>query len=109
MLWDKTLSRPEAFAIIDTGSRPGRFTSFIRFRNASYRQITFAQLEQASACAASLFRQQALRPGDAVLVLHPISIELYRPLLLLFRLPLIAMFLDPSAGRTTRHPCRPRD
>jgi acyl-CoA synthetase (AMP-forming)/AMP-acid ligase II len=79
-------TRPEAAAIIDTRCRRSRATSF-------------AQLDQAAARAAGLLWQQGLRPGDAVLVFHPMSAELYIALSAIFRLRLIAMFLDPSAGR----------
>jgi olefin beta-lactone synthetase len=63
------------------------------------RTTTFAQLERSSDQAAALLWQAGLRPGDAVLVFHPMSAELYIALLALFRLGMIAMFLDPSAGR----------
>jgi acyl-CoA synthetase (AMP-forming)/AMP-acid ligase II len=79
-------TRPEAAAIIDTRWRRGRVTSF-------------AQLDQAASRAAGLLWQHGLRPGDAVLVFHPMSAELYVALIAIFRLGLIAMFLDPSAGR----------
>jgi acyl-CoA synthetase (AMP-forming)/AMP-acid ligase II len=79
-------TRPEAAAIIDTRCRRRRVTSF-------------AQLDQAAARTAGLLWQQGLRPSDAVLVFHPMSAELYIALSAIFRLRLIAMFLDPSAGR----------
>jgi acyl-CoA synthetase (AMP-forming)/AMP-acid ligase II len=81
-------------------------------RRGHDRTTTFAQLERASAQAATLFWEAGLRPGDAVLVFHPMSAELYVALLGLFRLGLIAMFLDPSAGRDHLERCcalhRPR-
>jgi acyl-CoA synthetase (AMP-forming)/AMP-acid ligase II len=73
-------------AIIDPWRRRSRLT-------------TFAQLDEAAARAASLLEQHGLRPGDAVLVFHPMSAELYTALLALFQLGLVAMFLDPSAGK----------
>jgi acyl-CoA synthetase (AMP-forming)/AMP-acid ligase II len=79
-------TRPGAAAIIDTRCRRSRVTSF-------------AQLDQEGARAAGLLWRQGLRPGDAVLVFHPMSAELYVALIALFRLRLVAMFLDPSAGR----------
>jgi len=78
--------RPKAAAILD--SRRGRS-----------RSTSFADLDEAAARAARLLWQQGLRPGDAVLVFNPMSAELYIALLALFRLGLVAMFLDPSAGR----------
>jgi acyl-CoA synthetase (AMP-forming)/AMP-acid ligase II len=78
--------RPDAPAIIDRCRGKDRIT-------------TFAGLERQSQHAAALFRKNGLRPGDAVLVFYPMSAELYVVLLGLFRLGVVAMFVDPSAGR----------
>ncbi len=78
--------RPDAAALIDT------------FRRQT-RRTTFARLDQLAARAARLLADNGLRPGDAVLVFVPMSAELYVALLAIFRLRLVAMFLDPSAGR----------
>src|SRR5262245_46197159 len=79
-------ARPDAAAPIDT------------FRGRT-RRTTFARLDQLAARAARLLADSGLRPGDAVLVFVPMSAELYVALLAIFRLRLVAMFLDPSAGR----------
>ncbi len=60
---------------------------------------TFADLDAHSCRVARLLTDAGLRAGDAVLVFHPMSVELYVCLLALFRLRLVAVFLDPSAGR----------
>jgi olefin beta-lactone synthetase len=73
-------------AIIDTYKKGSRTT-------------TFAELEKASAVLATLLQQKGLQAGDAVLVFHPMSAELYIILAALFRLGLVAMFLDPGAGK----------
>ncbi|HEX4715891.1 MAG TPA: AMP-binding protein [Ktedonobacteraceae bacterium] len=78
-------ARPAAPAIIDTLDGQDRVTSF-------------GELQQQVTRAAALLRQAGLRPGDAVLVFQPMSAELYVALIALFRLGLIAMFIDPSAG-----------
>jgi olefin beta-lactone synthetase len=85
-LHEQTRTRPNAAAIIETR----------RWRS---RTTTFADLDLAAARAARLLVEHGLQPGDAVLVFHPMSAELYVALLALFRLRLVAMFLDPSAGR----------
>jgi len=85
MLKERATTCPEGVAILET-------------RNGSSRALTFAGLERASAQAAALLRGAGFRPGDAVLVFHPMSAELYIALLAIFRLGLVAMFLDPSAG-----------
>jgi acyl-CoA synthetase (AMP-forming)/AMP-acid ligase II len=86
VLSEQAKCRPDAVAIIDRHRRRTRRT-------------TFAGLDQSAARAAALLHQEGLQPGDAVLVFHPMSAELYVALLAVFRLRLIAMFLDPSAGR----------
>jgi acyl-CoA synthetase (AMP-forming)/AMP-acid ligase II len=84
--------RPDAAAILDR-------------RRGRERTTTFGELERASAQAATLLRQTGLQPGDAVLVFQPMSAELYVALLGLFRLGLMAMFLDPSAGQDHLERC----
>jgi acyl-CoA synthetase (AMP-forming)/AMP-acid ligase II len=83
--------RPAA-AIIDTDRGRPRTTSF-------------ADLDRLAGHAAGLLERSGLRPGDAVLVFHPMSLELYVALLAIFRLRLVAMFLDPSAGRAHIERC----
>src|SRR5262249_59538492 len=85
-LLDQVRQRPDAPAIIDTYRGRSRFTSF-------------AQLDHSASRVARLLTDQGLQAGDAVLVFHPMSAELYVALLAIFRLRLVAMFLDPSAGR----------
>src|SRR5436305_2898207 len=67
--------------------------------------VSFADLESRSCRAARLLSDAGLRPGDAVLIFHPMSAELYVALLAIFRLGLVAMFLDPSAGREHINRC----
>jgi acyl-CoA synthetase (AMP-forming)/AMP-acid ligase II len=67
--------------------------------------MTFAQLDQAAARVARLLEQHGLKQGDTVLVLQPMSAELYVVLLALFQRGLVAMFLDPSAGRVHVNRC----
>jgi acyl-CoA synthetase (AMP-forming)/AMP-acid ligase II len=69
------------------------------------RAITFAELELAAAQASSLLYESGLRPGDAVLVFQPMSIELYIALAAIFRMGLVAMFLDPRAGHEHIEQC----
>jgi len=84
---------PEAIALIDVN------------RGRS-RSLSFAELEQAAGRVAMLLHQSGLKRGDTVLVLHPMSAELYIILTAIFRLGLVAMFLDPSAGREhIKHCC----
>ncbi len=85
ILSDQTKHSPNAVAIMDT-------------KHGRARSITFAELEHTSAKIASLLRQKGLQKGDAILVFQTMSIELYSVLGALFRLGLVAVFVDPSAG-----------
>ena len=79
-------THPDLPAIIDTHRGKPRVT-------------TFAELESASRKIAALLQREGLQAGDTVLVFYPMSAELYITLGAIFRLGMIAMFLDPSAGR----------
>lgn len=79
-------ARPEAAALVE-GRGEGR------------RAVTFEELEDAGARGAAQLRAAGLRPGDAVLVLVPLSVRLYEVLASVFRAGLVAIVLDPGAGR----------
>lgn len=63
------------------------------------KSLTFSEIERASCRAASLLSRSGLGAGDTVLVFQPMSADLYIALLAIFRLKLVAVFIDPSAGR----------
>ncbi|MEI8196375.1 MAG: AMP-binding protein, partial [Phycisphaerae bacterium] len=93
-IWQEQIAaRPDAPAIID------------RCRGRD-RVLTFAQLQQQAQQLARLLHDDfGLNPGDPVLVLVPMAPELYIILLALFQLGLVALFLDPSAGRAHIERC----
>lgn len=76
------------------------------------RAISFAELEAATARAAAMLRDDGVAPGDRVLVLHRMSIDLYVALIAVLRIGAVAVFLDPSAGAAHVERCcqsaRPR-
>ncbi|MCA9838786.1 MAG: AMP-binding protein [Trueperaceae bacterium] len=86
ILQQQARERAAAIAIYDTHKR-------------QLRQTSFSQLEQAAAQMAQLLAESGLKKGDAVLVFQPMSLELYILLSALFRLGLIALFIDPSAAK----------
>lgn len=88
-----------AHLLLQQTERRADVPALIETRKGRDRSVTFAELERASARAAALLREAGLRPRDVVLVFQPMSIELYMALLALFRSGMVAMFLDPSAGR----------
>jgi olefin beta-lactone synthetase len=83
---------PDAVALID------------RHRGRS-RSVTYRQLEKSVGRTAALLRKSGLQPGDAVLLLSPMSVELYLALAAILRCGMTAMFLDPSAGRRSIDRC----
>ncbi len=66
--------------------------------DARGRRTTFGELErEVSALAAALF-SRGLRTADTVVVLVPVSRELYVVLLALLRLGAVAVFVEPALG-----------
>ncbi|MGD9181732.1 MAG: AMP-binding protein [Desulfobacterales bacterium] len=63
------------------------------------KSLTFSEIESASCRAAASLTQAGLGAGDTVLVFQPMSADLYIALLAIFRLKLVAVFIDPSAGK----------
>jgi acyl-CoA synthetase (AMP-forming)/AMP-acid ligase II len=92
ILTEQVRIRPEAHA-------------FLEWRGGAFRATSFRELDAASTRAAAMLRSMGLRPGDPVLVFVPMSIDLYVALLAIFRLGLVAVFIDPSAGRAHVERC----
>ena len=68
-------------------------------RGAAPRTFTFAQMESAASRVAAQLHASGLRPGDGVILLQPVSAELYIIFTAILRSGLVAMFIDPSAGK----------
>ena len=83
----------------------GNSVALIESKEGEAQSLTFAQLERASARAAAMLAQAGLRVGDGVLVFQPMSGELYVALLAIFRLGLVALFIDPWAGKNHLETC----
>ncbi|NBC11211.1 MAG: AMP-binding protein [Planctomycetes bacterium] len=88
-----------ADALVRQAEQRGGATAIIQPTPRGDRAITFAELDRRSAALAARLRQKRLEPGQRVLVLIGISIDLYVAITALFRAGMTAMFLDPSAGR----------
>jgi len=69
------------------------------------RSCSFRELDVATASVAGQLKSAGLNPGDGILLLHPVALELYLVLVALFRLGCVAIFLDPSAGRAHIERC----
>ncbi len=79
--------------------------AIINTKHGNERVVTFAELEFASAKMAVHLQQSGLQAGDTALIFAPMSAELYIALGAVLRLGMIAMFLNPSAGRTHIEDC----
>ncbi|MCU0428767.1 MAG: AMP-binding protein [Cytophagaceae bacterium] len=62
-------------------------------------KITFQQLDHDVRIIASMYRQNGIGKGDRVLVLIPMSADLYRHVLALFYIGAVAVFLDAWSDR----------
>jgi acyl-CoA synthetase (AMP-forming)/AMP-acid ligase II len=69
------------------------------------RSYSFRELDVTTSSVAAQLRGAGLKPGDGVLLLHPVAAELYLVLIALFRLGCVAILLDPSAGRAHIERC----
>lgn len=86
LLHAQAVARPDALALLDATGR-------------GVRSYTFAQLDEAVARGAALLQRHGVRPGDRVLVFHPMSADLYIALGAIFRAGAAALFVDPGLGR----------
>ncbi|MCA9092135.1 MAG: AMP-binding protein [Planctomycetaceae bacterium] len=77
--------RPDTPAIIEGSGRRTKIT-------------TYRELERETERVAAILHRAGLRPGETVLVLTPMSAQLYIVLGAIFRLGLVGMFVDPGAG-----------
>lgn len=85
-LQTQSQTRPEAPALV-TG------------RGANREAVSFGEMEARAERAAGLLRERGVEAGDVVLLLQPMSVELYVAVAAIFRLGAVAMVPDVSAGR----------
>ncbi|MBS1810585.1 MAG: AMP-binding protein [Acidobacteria bacterium] len=83
----------------NTAAQHGGRDALFAFRKYTGSGVTGSGLEGKAARIAAQLQQAGLKQGDAVLVFYPMSVELYAVLVAIFQLGLVAMFLDPSAGK----------
>lgn len=93
-------AHPERAAIVETR------------RDGTDRIWSYRELAATAARVAGGLRARGLRPGDGVLVLQPMSGELYAFLVGAWQAGLVCLFIDPSQGRAHIAACvrrwRPR-
>jgi acyl-CoA synthetase (AMP-forming)/AMP-acid ligase II len=69
------------------------------------RTIAFGEFAEAINATAAHFLEKGIRKGDRVLVFVPMSIELYRIVLALFRIGATAVFLDEWVNKERMEAC----
>ncbi|MES2555015.1 MAG: AMP-binding protein [Bacteroidota bacterium] len=69
------------------------------------KQISFSELDRQITATAAYFQAKGIRKGDRVLVFVPMSIDLYRIVLALFRMGATAVFLDEWVSRERLEIC----
>lgn len=72
--------------------------SAILGKNGQHKRLTFAELNQSAAELAAFLGERGIKTGERVLLLTPLSAELYITLAALWRIGLVAVVIDPSAG-----------
>jgi len=82
----------------DRAAAAGDRPAIIDHSRATPRTVSFSALDSAAIRVAAQLRAAGLQPGDAVLLLQPVSAELYILFTAILRSGLVALFLDPSAG-----------
>jgi acyl-CoA synthetase (AMP-forming)/AMP-acid ligase II len=83
----------------EQAAKCGDAPAIIDVRRGRDRVTSFHSLEAAAARLAEQISRAGVSAGESVLILYPMSAELYAVLIALFRIGAVAMFLDPSAGR----------
>ena len=82
------------------GNKPAIYEPQIKSQGVmTHGHISFQDLEQRSAQLAAELSRQGLTRGDRMLVMVPMSIDLYIILIALFRIGGVAVFIDPWVGR----------
>ena len=70
--------------------------------------ISFAEFDAASAAAAAMLAARGVLPGARVLLLSPMSIDLYVAIVAIFRIGATVVFVDPAAGNAHLTGCLDR-
>lgn len=69
------------------------------------RKITFGDFEKEITLTARYFNEKGIKKGDRVLVFVPMSIDLYRTVLAIFRIGATAVFLDEWVSKKRMEAC----
>lgn len=83
--------------LLERAAEPDRVA--LIFPGTGQPKVSFQELDRLSGRLAGALEAKGVRAADRVLILAPISLQLYAALIALFKLGVAAVFLDPQAGR----------
>lgn len=83
----------------------GDHAAILDHSRGTRRRFNFVQIDRGASNLASQLLREGLQPGDAVLLLHPVSAELFMLFIAVLRCGLVAVFIDPSEGREHLERC----
>jgi acyl-coenzyme A synthetase/AMP-(fatty) acid ligase len=89
----------------DQAATQGEAPAIVQGVGSRSRSISFKGLEQAVAQRAAMLREAGLAPGERVVLLGSMSIELYVALLAVFHAGLVAVVPDGSSGLGRLNAC----
>lgn len=72
--------------------------AILEMRQAPRGRVSFAELELMASRGVTLLRQKGVQTGDTLLLMLPLSTDLYVALMAIFRLGAVALILDPDAS-----------
>ncbi len=84
--------------VAQIAARQSEKIAIVAQRRGRTRQIKFGALWRDAAALGVNLRQLGLQPGDRVIVMIPMSIELYVTLLAVVQIGAVAVFVDPWIG-----------
>jgi acyl-CoA synthetase (AMP-forming)/AMP-acid ligase II len=89
-------AHPERVALVDAATR--RTLTYAEPNRTMQRTLTYAELDAATARVAAALRARGLRAGETVLIVNPVSLELYVALIGMLRAGLVPAIPPPGAG-----------
>ncbi|MDB5070329.1 MAG: AMP-dependent synthetase [Candidatus Eremiobacteraeota bacterium] len=89
----RVAAHPDRIALVDAATR---------------RTLTYGELDAGTARVAAALRAHGMRPGDTVLIVHPVSLDLYVALIGMLRAGLVPAIPPPGAGLAALARCARR-
>lgn len=91
--------------LVEAAARAPERPAIVQALRGRERVVSFGELDQRSRRVATLFQREGLTPGAGILGLLPMGIDLYVVMAAALRAGLVAVFVDPAAGREHLKTC----